>query len=192
MHELLISLSVLLAGTLGWWATWIDDFVIFAGIMKKTTSFSWRLKTILWLVCAVILMLALVICLVYFLNTVIDFQKYRFLTIIWWLLVWYIAYKTLKDNWSTPEEGRIWYFWLSFGSYFLNSTDDIILNFAVLRESSWINALFYIIWITIGVLLMIILSVAYTKKINDRPIIRAWILFIISVVLIINWISWLY
>lgn len=173
--------KILLLWFLWWWATWIDDLVIFSWLYFYANRIKEKLSVFWWFSLSVSVMIS--ICLTYDLivDTFEDLQILKFIMRTVPIILWG---KVIKDEYfdKKKNENIEEYHWghslnvlfiAAFMWYFLNSSDDIFYNVWVISNIDdiwayfWWNALWAASMVSVPIVLKKYLEYKEKNKKSD-------------------------
>lgn len=177
---------------LSWFLTGIDDLIIFSTLYKKSTN---KFLTKLGLITGVLLIIILSFLIgnyIQYLWKLAIIGAFIPLFLSFKILYDYIQSKYFKNDLietTTHNDSYIYnknLFVLSFLGYITNAVDDLLLNSSVIIWKNNDFIFLYFLWFLIGSFLMIFISTKL-KKVQDYPLLRAIILFVIWSIIFFNW-----
>ncbi len=159
-------------GVLAWCATGVDDLLIFREIYIQSHKQGKNFQPVLGLASAVGVMIIIVLILQKITKEVPSGLKY--IQILAGFIVLCLTYKIFcpskaedsqKENLQTKKAN---FFWLAFGGYLLNSSDDISVNLAIILGRSTCEIFAFFLGVITGVTLMV-QFVFLWKRIDTYP-----------------------
>lgn len=163
-------LYMFVLGIISWFATGIDDLMIFASNYRAAKS---KLMSILGVMTAVSLMIALVLTGGIGLKFIGDW------TFVGFCIPFYLAYKTFKNGDDDAETRIGASFTVAFMGFALNCTDDISYNLSVILIEPFASQVAFLVGVFVGSLLMVCVSIGM-GKVRDFPYLRGLVLFAVS------------
>ncbi|EKD44598.1 MAG: hypothetical protein ACD_71C00083G0003 [uncultured bacterium (gcode 4)] len=168
------DLSPWLFGLMSWFITGIDDFVIFSGIYHEAKTKRQKIEAVAGLISMVVIMLLLVVGIGWSISLLRPY------TWIGGFLPLWIAIKTWIGWGSAKEPSKGTFFAMSFAGFGLHCTDDIIYNASIIADKIFTYQLWYLGGVLSGAVLMVVLSHYLSKRIGDKPKLRASVIFLVS------------
>lgn len=176
------------AGFIGWFATGIDDIIIFSTIIITIASNLEKSFAVMGFFLGVIVMT--ILCFVGGVAyNILPKWTYYIIT----LIPIFLGIKTLIQSFDINEElknmniGKHTIFMSAFLGYFLNSSDDIAYNLSWFAKLSSVQELVYISGIWMGAITMVVIVLFFNIfTLKDYPKIRGFILIGVGVWLFMN------
>lgn len=163
-----------LFGIVSWFITGIDDFIIFSGIYHEAKTKRQKVEAIAGLMSMVVIMFLLVVCIGWSISLL---RPYTWIGGIFPLS---IAVKTWMGWGSTKEPRKGTLFVMAFSGFGLHCTDDIIYNASIIADKIFAYQVWYLGGVLSGAVLMVFLSHYLSKRIGDKPKLRASVMFLVS------------